>query len=103
MLNETKPFQKRIVCAANRSECGLIVLGVRHLDMQMRNHILSIRTSLNLPNLKFREQGFIDNQGNFCTREEAWLIAEKANQIYRRVGGDMSIDNVGKLFTENLY
>lgn len=102
MKNETE-FQQRIVCAANKSECGHIVLGIRHFDMQMHNHIKLIRDALKLPNLKFKEQGFIDNQGKFLTREEAWIVAEKSGQIYKRVGGDMSINNVGKLFSENLY
>lgn len=96
-------FQQRIVCAANRSECGKIVLGVRHFDMQMHRQIKAFRESFNDPSLKFREQGFIDNQGNFFNRKEAWIIAEKANQIYRRVPGDVDSEGFGRLFSENLY
>jgi hypothetical protein len=42
-------------------------------------------------------QGFVDNKGNFLTRKEALLIAEKENQIIRRCGGDV------ELYSENLY
>lgn len=44
------------------------------------------------------EQGFIDQHGNFYSREEAWKIAQANGQIIRRVGGDE-----GRLFSENLY
>ena len=49
------------------------------------------------------EQGFVDQFGNFYSREEAWIIAVTNGQIIRRVGGDMSLDGEGKLFSENLY
>ena len=45
-------------------------------------------------------QGFIDQQGRFYTREEAWPIAEQNDQIIRRVGGD---GPDGGLYSENLY
>ena len=45
------------------------------------------------------EQGFIDNFGNFLTREEAWLVAKAAGQVIKVCGGNGS----GKLFSENLY
>jgi hypothetical protein len=44
------------------------------------------------------EQGFIDQHGVFMTREEAWIVAEAACQIIRRVGGDGA-----RLYSENLY
>ena len=81
-------MNQRIVCAANRNPDGTIILGVRHYDKVMRQqkpHMLS-------------EQGFIDNRGNFLTREEAWVVAMRENQVIRRVGGDE-----GTLYSENLY
>jgi hypothetical protein len=44
------------------------------------------------------EQGFIDNKGNFLTREEAWVVAEREGQIIRRACSDE-----GVLYSENLY
>lgn len=82
----------RIVCAANRSkDKWYIVLGVRHWDLLMHN----AAPMLNPPEW---EEGFVDNRGNFLTREEAYVVAENARQIIRRVGGDD-----GRLFSENLY
>lgn len=44
------------------------------------------------------EQGFIDQFGNFLSRERALEIAKANNQIMRRCGGDEH-----QLFSENLY
>jgi len=44
------------------------------------------------------EQGFVDQHGEFMTREEAHKVAIEAGQIIRRCGGDEE-----RLFSENLY
>ena len=43
------------------------------------------------------EQGFLTDAGRFVDREEAWIIAEKANQIIQQSGG------YGTLYSEDLY
>jgi len=43
------------------------------------------------------EEGFVDMDGNFLTREEAWDVADAAGQI-RRVTGSK-----GTLYSEDLY
>ena len=87
--------QQRIVCAAIRGENELIMCGARHYDATMtRTIVLGGMTNI----FSDAVQGFIDQRGNFLTREEAWIVAEKAGQIIRRVGGDGT-----KLFSENLY
>tara|TARA_R110000765_G_scaffold67960_1_gene131423 strand:+ start:384 stop:605 length:222 start_codon:yes stop_codon:yes gene_type:complete len=43
-------------------------------------------------------QGFIDQFGQFLTREEAHVIAKKNGQIVKRCGGDEKT-----LYSENLY
>lgn len=52
------------------------------------------------------EEGFIDQFGDFVDRKTAWVIACKANQIFRLVGGQTK-DDLGKygidLYSENLY
>ncbi len=86
---------QRVVCAANRcKDTGAIVLGIRHYCPLMRANI----SAMNITNLVDFEQGFVDQRGNFLTREEAHVIATREGQIVRRVGGDRV-----KLFSENLY
>lgn len=86
---------RRVVCAANRDKkSGLIVCGARHYDTVMQPQIVL----LGCTQFGDMEQGFIDQWGVFMTREEAWVVAEAANQIIRRVGGDGK-----KLYSENLY
>lgn len=103
-------IQNRIVCAANRNSLGELVLGMRHFDEFMHQAINAYNISENLDALgeglytslfKFGEQGFLDNRCNFLNRKEAWIVAEAAGQIIRRVGGDTA--NGGTLFSENLY
>ena len=89
----------RIVCAANKSNVtGEVILGIRHWDEFMQQH----RNTL--PNRGRNAdwvQGFMDNRRCFHTREEAWKIAEAAEQVIRRCGGDQA--NGGTLYSENLY
>lgn len=88
----------RIVCAANRDESGDLILGVRHYDQLMQQTINLILRNAPPGDMT---QGFIDSQGNFLTRTQAWKVAEAAGQIIRRVGGDTR--NGGTLYSENLY
>ena len=86
-----------VVCAALRRDNGEIVCGPRHFDPTMRAAIGRICVE-DQQAWRFAEQGFVDQRGNFLTREEAWPIALANGQIRRRCGGDD-----GKLFSENLY
>lgn len=88
-------MNQRIVCAANKSDIGLLI-GVRHYDQFMQDQL---RFKLDFGD--HWKQGFIDNSGNFLTRQEAWKVAEAAGQIIRRVGGDDA--NGGTLYSENIY
>ncbi len=66
----------RIVCAANKHKSsGRIICGARHWDNVMRSQ-------------KFEDEyytdfkdGFINQFGEWLTREEAWVIAEEQGQI----------------------
>lgn len=90
-------MNQRIVCAANRDKWnGTLLIGVRHWDKFMHD-----QHSRNTDFCDAGDQGFIDNRGNFLTRQEAWKVAEAAGQIIRRVGGDDA--NGGTLYSENLY
>lgn len=83
-----------VVCAALHVGEELI-LGPRHYDQTMQRQI---QTRPDTVLWYDAEQGFIDQYGAFLTREEAWLVAEKADQLRRRVNGDGE-----KLYSENLY
>jgi hypothetical protein len=89
----TKPTS-RVVCAANKNkESGRIICGARHWDAIMRSQKLESEDFGNW------DQGFINQFGEFLTREEAWKIAEEQNQI-RSLCYDGQKDY---LFSENLY
>ena len=69
--NITKP-QQVVVCAACRNG-DIIIAGARHFDQLMRLLILALDKS-KLENKEW-EQGFIDQFGDFLTRQEAMKIA----------------------------
>ncbi len=105
---------RRIVCAANRNRVTKeVIIGVRHYCPIMRRTIKEYLVKEQLENTFFdydstyknyedswyaSEQGFVDQLGQFLTREEAYEIASKNGQIIN------NIDCVpGKLFSEHLY
>ncbi len=86
-------MQRRIVCAATRLPSGLILCGARHCDSLMRRQMQHARETYNPT-----EEGFVDQFGEFLTREAAWEVASMAGQIIRLVDGIQ-----GRLWSENLY
>ena len=92
-----KKAKQRVVAAAVKNADGDILVSARHFDMLMRKQLdktTGVWDESEHPVI----QGFIDQFGEFLTREEAWIIAERNGQIIRRVGGDGV-----KLYSENLY
>lgn len=102
----SKLSEPRIVCAASiyRLVDGrqILVPGPRHNSQTMIDVLVAIE-----PDRQRRQaredvyEGFIDQHGQFYDRLAAWHIAEKNNQIFRRVGGDGP--DQGGLYSENLY
>jgi len=93
----------RIVCAANRvvfdDGYEAVLIGARHWDRRMSeqaNEYIKAHGKCK-HNDRRSDQGFIDQFGNYHTREEAWIIAEKNGQIIRNVS------KAGVLYSENLY
>jgi len=84
---------RRVVCAANRFPCGLVITGARHWDDIM----CAVADRLGIKGGK-EEQGFIDQWQNFITREDAVTIVLTHKQQLREVPleGDF-------LFSEHLY
>lgn len=96
-----------IVCAAMFKE-GRIVTGARHFDKIMRDQM---EASEGIAWWKSCQQGFINQFGEFLTRKEAWVIADKNGQIKlfdpnstsKRIIQPANQGKEGTLFSENLY
>lgn len=105
-------FLNRVVSAANYCPGHAYLVSARHWDEQMHKQYDTAklghdaRRALDPGLEEYPEghhfaQGFIDKFGKWLTREEAWVIAQAAGQIIRRVGGDDVAG--GRLYSENLY
>lgn len=86
-------MRQRIVCAAIRRNCGGILCSARHFDRLMREQIEA--STLDWSEV---EHGFIDQRGQFLSREAAYAVAFAAGQLQR-------VDEVGsaRLYSEHLY
>lgn len=90
---------KRIVCAAIKNSKGRIIVGARHYDGIMHTALNYCTDRADWEDHSQIVQGFIDQRGNFLTREEAFIIATENNQIIRKCGSE----HTGRLYSENLY
>ena len=79
---------------------GIVVCGHRHGHcIDIMKMLSGLRTVTFSPDgVGEHEQGFLTNTNRFVDREEAYIIAEKANQINDRVRG-----SAGTLYSEDLY
>lgn len=77
---------------------GAVLVSPRHWDSVCHE---MVRVSADPDAWKDSVQGFVDQRGVFLNRREAWVVAEAAGQIKRRVGGDTA--GGGRLYSENLY
>jgi len=88
----TKP-QEIIVCAANYKD-GTIFCGARHCDRVMRYQAAAANTTLTAS-----KQGFINQFGEFLTREEALKIVLENGQPFNSERNGSKTE----LFSEGLY
>lgn len=112
---ETELSIPRITCAAIQNEIGDIIVGTRHYDVHMREHLKQIEkiyelwrlsrlsiSHINTTNYWNKretvEEGFVDQHGKFYDRKSAWVIAKDRDQIIRIIPG-----SEGTLYSENLY
>lgn len=99
-----RKLQRRIVCAANRFKMKngktLVIPGARHYSRDMAAVIDELRDQMVSDHAHGDDQGFIDQWGDYHTREEALIIATHAGQIntVRKKGGPPD-----ELFSEDLY
>ncbi len=87
-------MNKRIVCAAIKLKTGTILCSPRHYDKLSYDLIMKYNIVT-----EGAVQGFVDQKGNFLTREEAYQIAEKEDQILR----ETPFTQCKKLDSEALY
>lgn len=111
MLPVATQLPRIVVCAAIRHKTtGMIISGPRH------GHCFNsaIRCGSGIDHSPSGDMwvcGFVDQHNQFMTREEAWIVADKAGQIRRPTGLECNFDNhrkagvgdIGLLFSENLY
>lgn len=99
-----RKIQRRIVCAANRFELKsggyLVVPGTRHYSKDMAEVLDQLKDKLVTDHVSGNNQGFVDQWGEYFTREEALIIATHAGQIntVRTKGYPLDV-----LFSEDLY
>ena len=99
-----RKLQRRIVSAANRfilKDGGVLVIpGARHYSRDMAEVLDQVRDNVVSDHVYGDDQGFIDQWGDYHTREEALVIATHAGQIdrWRRKEGPKN-----ELFSEDLY
>lgn len=91
-------YRPIIVCAAVRYPDNRMLVGPRHLDYVMLCQYQALKLTASEDEAVM---GFVDQEGKFYTRCEAWHIAQRNNQIRHRAPGDEA--NGGTLFSENLY
>ncbi len=93
---------RRVVCAAIRARDGDILLGIRHYSRDMHTQIDARRDGAKFCHLSDEHQGFVDQFGEFMSREEAFCVARLAGQIidYQACGNGL---DGPKLYSEGLY
>ena len=86
-----------IVCAAIKLHDGTVICAPRHGGPLVAT--LLLRIGERSFSSKDEDQGFVDQFGNFHTREEAYIVAKRNGQIRREVSTGLK----NKLFSEHLY
>jgi hypothetical protein len=89
--------RRRIVCAALRAADGDVIVGVRHYSPDMHKQIEARVDGVKFHHLHGDSQGFVDQFGEYLTRDEAFVVALAAGQITTDRGV------FGALYSEHLY
>ena len=103
---------ERVVCAAYVMNDGLVVSGARHYSPDMRRTMQQLygpKYHLKV-NRDYHDGGFINQFGDYLTREEAWVVADREGQLLHGVGNNdfvgprkAGVGDTGTLYSENLY
>lgn len=94
----------RIVCAAIRTTDGKILAAPRHYDATMHALIAVMEPTIaeSFKHLHGDDEGFIDQHGQYYTRDQAYIIADLNGQI-RHPDACTPYLGVMQLYSEALY
>jgi hypothetical protein len=95
-FNPCLEAKRRVSCAAIKCDDGTVVTGARHYSPDMRRLMERIYGEGYWKHEA--EQGFVDNRGDFLTREQAFVLARESGQCPH-----LPADGVACLFSEDLY
>lgn len=96
-VDENSYIPRVVVCAACLMDNGVILCGARHWDSIMREQAKAMGYK---PGCADKDQGFIDQYGQFMNREEAAFVVEANNQPLRKARVK---DYPTRLYSEDLY
>jgi hypothetical protein len=94
--------QRRVVCAAVRAFDGDVLVGIRHYSRDMHKQIESRFDGAKFQHRMGDDQGFVDQFGDYMTREEAFKVADAAGQVVNLEACIYGLDG-WKLCSEGLY
>lgn len=92
----------RVVCAAIRAADGSVLLGIRHYSADMHSQIAARHDGEKFKHRLDEDQGFVDQHGNFMSREQAYRLAAQNGQIVRPEACGHGV-NGPRLYSEGLY
>jgi hypothetical protein len=93
--------QRRVVCAALRATDGDVLIGIRHYSKDMTK-MIERNLMVKFCHLHDKNQGFVDQYGEYMSREEAYIVALDAGQILYPEACQEGTNGM-KLYSEGLY
>lgn len=94
--------ERRVVCAAIRASDGALLLGIRHYSADMHAQIGARMDGQKFLRRHDEDQGFVDQHGEYMSREEAYIVATNAGQLRYPENCGTGLDG-RKLYSEGLY
>lgn len=98
---------RRVVCAAIRAADGELLLGIRHYSPDMHKQIEQRVDGHKFKRRMDKDQGFVDQWGNWISRSDAYQIAEATGRLTFPEACAPSFDDdgnvVNRLYSEGLY
>ncbi len=93
---------RRVVCAAVRAADGELILGIRHYSPDMHRQIAQRTDGAKFMGRHYEDQGFVDQWGQWMTREEAYQVAKDTDRLTFPEACATGLDG-DRLYSEGLY